>query len=117
MGVRQGDPLSPYIFILAIDVLAASIGRAQSAGLIGGLEGRDRSKYFTHLFYVDDTLLLYEVGVYDVLPLKSIFYLFGQVLGLEINLMKRYGSLLGPTDDTIETQLVASMECEIKRLP
>uniref|UniRef100_M8BSZ2 Leucoanthocyanidin reductase n=1 Tax=Aegilops tauschii TaxID=37682 RepID=M8BSZ2_AEGTA len=37
MGLRQGDPMSPILFNIVVDMLAILIGRAKEAGQVGGL--------------------------------------------------------------------------------
>jgi len=61
MGLHQGDPLSPYLFILGVEVLTRMIKREQSKGKqgklfgypLGGGQGR-----LGHLLHADDCLLV-----------------------------------------------------------
>jgi len=54
-GLRQGEPLSPLLFVLIAEVLNKMFQRAASNGLIRGIEvGRDKIP-FTHLQFADDT--------------------------------------------------------------
>lgn len=56
-GLRQGDPLSPYIFILAADSLAHMFHRALEQGRIEGVQLAQGGPILTHLFFADDALL------------------------------------------------------------
>ncbi|XP_072090535.1 secreted RxLR effector protein 78-like [Arachis hypogaea] len=56
-GLRQGDPLSPFLFVLVVDVLHRMIGEAVRNGRISPLlVGRD-SVELSHLQFADDTIL------------------------------------------------------------
>ena len=59
-GLRQGDPISPYLFILGMEVLSALIRRAVQGNFISGcrLRGRgDAEIMVSHLLFADDTIL------------------------------------------------------------
>ena len=57
-GLRQGDPLSPYLFVLSIEALSLMIDKAAEGGYISGyiFKGRNDTVKLTHLLFADDTL-------------------------------------------------------------
>ena len=87
-GLRQGDPLSFFLFTLVADVLSRLMIRAEETGLTEGFfVGRDRTKVFL-LQFADDTIFFSKASLEHLQNLKIIFLVFGQVLGLKINLEK-----------------------------
>jgi hypothetical protein len=56
-GIKQGDPLSPYLFILCAEVLSAQFYHADSMHLIEGVPTSPRGMRINHLFFADDSLL------------------------------------------------------------
>lgn len=61
-GIRQGDPLSLFLFLLAIEGLNNMFKIAQVSGWIQGFEvarNSDSSLEITYLQYVDDTLIFF----------------------------------------------------------
>ena len=59
-GLRQGDPLSPYLFVLGMEAFSLMIDKATESGYISGyiFKGRNNTvKQITHLLFVDDTLV------------------------------------------------------------
>lgn len=50
-GLRQRDPLSPYMFILVIDVLSRLISKPNSLNMIKGLVLAPNAPTLTHLFF------------------------------------------------------------------
>ncbi|XP_071715046.1 uncharacterized mitochondrial protein AtMg01250-like [Rutidosis leptorrhynchoides] len=62
-GIRQGDPLSPFLFIIAAEGLNILTNAATEKGLFKGVEiGEDKVK-ISHLQYADDTIFLGEWNV------------------------------------------------------
>jgi hypothetical protein len=50
-GIRQGDPLSPYFFLLCAEALSSLITQTERAGIITGVPTSKRGPHLTHLFF------------------------------------------------------------------
>ncbi|XP_074300009.1 uncharacterized protein LOC141631206 [Silene latifolia] len=59
-GLRQGDPLSPYIFVLCTEVLSLNILRMEKEGLIQGIKVSRNSIPTSHMLFADDSMFFIE---------------------------------------------------------
>ncbi|KAK1609661.1 hypothetical protein QYE76_033334 [Lolium multiflorum] len=85
-GLRQGDPLSPLLFVLAIDPLAQILERATTFGLLHKLRGR-RDILRTSL-YADDAAVSVAPFKEDIQNLANILGNFRDATGLCTNFQK-----------------------------
>ena len=59
-GIHQGDPLSPFLFILVADALSRRISRGVSRGLFKPIVVGSPGIAISHLQFADDTLIFGE---------------------------------------------------------
>ncbi|CAM8900096.1 unnamed protein product [Rhodiola kirilowii] len=87
-GIRQGDPLSPYLFVLCMEWLARRLERAQQQGEIQGIKVSRYAPAISHLLFTDDCIVFVRADVDNVLRLKSILKEFETISGQRINFSK-----------------------------
>ena len=91
-GLRQGDPLSPLLFILVMEALSRLIQRGVRGGLLDGFEVGDdcrRRISVSHLLYADDTLIFCGAEERQLYNLRCILLCFEAVSGLWV----QYGTV------------------------
>ena len=59
-GLRQGDPFSPYLFLLCANILSLSLQKAEHDKLINGIKVGRSGCTFTHLLFADDSLFFFK---------------------------------------------------------
>lgn len=87
-GLRQGDPLSPYLFILVFDVLSRLINDAHSKGQFQGIKLANDAPALTHLFFADDAVIFSKDSTADMYCLISILNKFISATGQKIKISK-----------------------------
>ncbi|GKA62192.1 reverse transcriptase domain, reverse transcriptase zinc-binding domain protein [Tanacetum coccineum] len=65
-GVRQGDPLSPFLFILVAEGLNAIVSEAVEKDIFRGVVVGDNNVMVSHLQYADDTIFFGECKIYGI---------------------------------------------------
>lgn len=83
-GVRQGDPLSPLLFIVAMDVLDKIFRRAAEEGILQPC-GSPAIKHQCS-FYADDVILFASPSRQDGRAVARLLNIFGAASGLKVNL-------------------------------
>ena len=117
-GLRQGDPLSPYLFILGMEVLSILLKRAMIGGFISGcnIKGREGvALSISHLLYADDTIIFCEAKEEQLLYLNWVLLWFEASSGLKINLNKSKLIPVGAVENM--DALVVKLGCWIGHLP
>jgi hypothetical protein len=85
-GLRQGDPLSPLLFILAIDPLQRIIEVAANKGILSPV--LPRAANLRCSLYADDAAIFASPSNMEVEHLHRILIFFGECSGLRINISK-----------------------------
>lgn len=103
-GIRQGDPLSPYLFTLVMEVFNLMLKRR--IRLESGFKYHNRCKKLalTHLSFADDLLLFCNGDVKSVSIVTAALEEFSGVFGLKPNMGKStsyLGNINGPERDEI----------------
>ncbi|KAF5475845.1 hypothetical protein F2P56_007609 [Juglans regia] len=87
-GIRQGDPLSPYFFILCAEALSNLIGKAEERGLIHGVPvGRGQLRV-SHLFFADDSLIFCKANALEWGRLFGLLKVYEDASGQRLNIEK-----------------------------
>ena len=87
-GLRRGDLLSPFLFVILMEGLSRLIHSVKEEGSIKGLQPLHAIPATTHQQFVDDTMLHGIPTVKEALGYKRILNLFRKASGMEINLSK-----------------------------
>ncbi|RVW49859.1 putative mitochondrial protein [Vitis vinifera] len=117
-GLRQGDPLSPYLFIMGMEVLSVLITRAAEGGFIKGCRiwrDREQAVKVTHLLFADDTIIFCEAKKEALLHLGWVLFWFEAASGLKINLDKSMVIPVGEVDGVLD--MAAEIGCRVGQLP
>ena len=87
-GLRQGDPLSPFLFILLTEALISQLRGAEEEGRITGLKIARASPAVSHLLFADESLFFCKADVQQCAELIRIIHLYGRASRQQLNLGK-----------------------------
>ena len=113
-GLRQGDPFSPLLFIIAIDPLHRLLAAATERGTLARLPGRGTSMRVC--LYADDAVIFANPSKLEVEALLGLLANFGEATGLRCNFLKSSISTIRCQEEDIQ-QLLALAGCKFQALP
>lgn len=116
-GIRQGDPLAPFLFLIVAEGLNGLVRRALELGkLVGFQVGTREVVEVAILQFADDTLLIAEATLQNVLTMKCILRCFELASGLKVNFTKSCCVGLNIPDDDIR-MFASILHCKIMNPP
>jgi hypothetical protein len=117
-GLRQGNPLSPLLFLLIMEVLSKMFRKSKEVGLIQGFKvgvlGGSEVR-ISHLLFADDTIVFCDAVLEQVMQIRKVLSCFEAVTGLKVNLSKREMVPVGVLDSM--TSLANILCCHVGALP
>ena len=84
-GLRQGDPLSPYLFLFCAEGLNAILNQASESGDIHGFSICRNGPKLTYLFFADDCLLFCQSTLEECVKIQQILAYYEEASGQVIN--------------------------------
>jgi len=84
-GLRQGDPLSPYIFILMANALSTVINQALSLGHLQGIRFNRACPQLSHLFFADDAVFFLKDSISECQNLSNLLNQYCSATGQLLN--------------------------------
>jgi hypothetical protein len=87
-GLRQGDPLSPYLFLFCVEGFSTLLKKAQDENMLKGVNFGMGGPHITHLLFVDDSIVFLEASVESFLTQKRVLSDYEVASGQKVNLQK-----------------------------
>ncbi|KAL5550781.1 hypothetical protein UlMin_000957 [Ulmus minor] len=82
-GLRQGDPLSPYLFLLCAEGLSSLIHTSERSGQLHGMQCGTNGPSISHLFFADDSLLFVEATPASCYTIREILSQYETASGIK----------------------------------
>lgn len=116
-GVRQGDPLSPLLFIIAQQILSYNLNHRQDSGVLSPYSLGRKVKPISHLFYADDMLIFTNGRINSLQRLKQLMGRYEAASGQQINLQKSALYVSKRITRARITRIQRLTGCQAKQLP
>ena len=87
-GLKQGNHISPYLFVLVAEALSGLLIKAVSEGIIHDTKPSRNEPKISHLFFVNDNLLFTRVTQLDCLKIIEILNQYEEASGQKVNFDK-----------------------------
>ncbi|CAN1250765.1 Putative ribonuclease H protein At1g65750 [Linum perenne] len=84
-GIRQGDPISPFLFILLTNSLSFLIDKGLREGRLKGMKINERCPTLTHVLFADDTIIFGDASASEAITIRETMEKYANLTGQTIN--------------------------------
>ena len=84
-GIRQGDPISPYLFLLAAEGLSCLLNHQSQSSVLSGIKVASTAPPVNHLLFADDSLLFFKATSEGAVEVAISLEVYCQASGQRIN--------------------------------
>ncbi|XP_022032114.1 uncharacterized protein LOC110933188 [Helianthus annuus] len=116
IGIRQEDPLTPFLFIIVMEALSCMTEKAKGVGTVVGIQTPLHGPMVSHLFYADDAILIGEQFKDNISNVIRILWVFHICSGLKITIFKSnlYAIRVGNSELKTMADLIG---CQVDEVP
>ncbi|XP_030505125.2 uncharacterized protein LOC115720103 [Cannabis sativa] len=104
-GIRQGDPLSLYLFIICAEGLSSLLYKYERNGWIHGCKVANGAPRISHMLFADDSYLYYKATLQEAQRIQELVHKFECASGQQVNFTKSSIFFSINTDLVIQTQI------------
>jgi hypothetical protein len=112
--LRQGDPTSPMLYVIGMEVLTKVVMAAADVGLFQSLVGISPVKRLC--VYADDVVCFFRPIREEAHVVKDILRIFGKASGLHVNYRKTNATLIRANDQDEEI-IRETLRCDLASFP
>ncbi|CAL5404679.1 unnamed protein product [Camellia sinensis] len=112
-GLRQGDPLSPYLFILVIEVLSKLLHKSLRDHQFAGIKVRRSCPTLSHLLFADDALLFLKADLGQCRNVLQVLEMYCKASGQSINFDKSGIQFSSSVRPLVEHQICELMQMKL----
>ncbi|KAA3472112.1 reverse transcriptase [Gossypium australe] len=116
-GLRQGDPLSPFLFLICAEGLSTLLKEAKNKGsMIGAPIGRERFS-INHLLFADDCILFGDASETGANAVRSILKEYSEASGQQVNYDKSLIYFGASVDQNVREQITNTLGVRVSVNP
>lgn len=113
-GIRQGDPISPYVYILCVEGLSSILRRQEEVGLIHGVSIARGAPQISHLLFADDCYMFFRASKTEAHMLKAVLSRYEKLSGQAINFAK--SSVLYSPNTAAQDRLAVCQTLQVREV-
>nr|XP_011468563.1 PREDICTED: uncharacterized protein LOC105352685 [Fragaria vesca subsp. vesca] len=112
-GLRQGDPLSPYLFLLGVESFSTLLQRTQQLGWLLGLEICAKAPQVNHHLFADDSMLYANASLDDCYHIQDVIETYGRASGQLVNFEKSSIVLSNNVSEFMQEEIYSLLGMEV----
>ncbi|CAL5332818.1 unnamed protein product [Camellia sinensis] len=87
-GLRQGDPLSPYLFVMVAETLSKLIETKVRNNKLTSIQMRRTCPVLSHIFFADDVLIFFKAALLETMEMAQTLQVYSSASGQRLNFVK-----------------------------